>query len=196
MVAASRPTHWATPWTWAQHGFTVLWDTRCVQLSTCCVSRAASHCQISCVASLQLYPVVRGKGLPTYSTSDEDSFLFDHDLNSYAFFDVGGVPVPQHVVDRVAKAFQKVVDAIAEQVEHVSTSAEDMPLSAIMAKTLERMTEVRATLVLGLFLVASLSVCLLLCFALLCFALLCFAILLANHLMSCFIGVSSSWPSS
>lgn len=88
-----------------------------------------------------LYPVVRGKGLPTYSTSDEDSFLFDHDLNSYAFFDVGGVPVPQHVVDRVAKAFQKVVDAIAEQVEHVSTSAEDMPLSAIMAKTLERMTE-------------------------------------------------------
>ncbi len=25
--------------------------------------------------------------------SDEDSFLFDHDLNSYAFFDIGGVPV-------------------------------------------------------------------------------------------------------
>ena len=91
---------------------------------------------------VQLYPIVRHRNLPTYSTSDEDSFLFDHDLNSYAYFDVGGVPVPQHVVDRVAKAFQAVVDKIAEQVERMAPDAQDVPLSSIMAKTLEAMTEV------------------------------------------------------
>ena len=93
---------------------------------------------------MQLYPIVRHRNLPTYSTSDEDSFLFDHDLNSYAFFDVGGVPVPQHVVDHVAATFQRVVDAIAEQVERMSPDAEDVPLSSIMAKTLANMPGVGA----------------------------------------------------
>lgn len=88
---------------------------------------------------LQLSTVVRSKALPTYSTSDEDSFLFDHDLNSYAFFDVGGVPVPQHVVDKVAKAFQAVVDAIEQQTDAMMSCTEDVPLSSIMARTLETM---------------------------------------------------------
>ncbi len=72
--------------------------------------------------SFQLTPIVRGRRLPTYSTSDEDSFLFDHDLNSYAFFDHGGVPVPQPVVDSVAQVGLRGTCPLCVQATHRLTS--------------------------------------------------------------------------
>ncbi|KAG2296068.1 hypothetical protein Bca52824_042737 [Brassica carinata] len=48
-----------------------------------------------------LAPVIGRLGLPLYRTSGDNSVLYDHDLESYALFDMDGNQVPQELVKKV-----------------------------------------------------------------------------------------------
>ncbi|WZY82282.1 hypothetical protein YC2023_028666 [Brassica napus] len=48
-----------------------------------------------------LAPVIGRLGLPLYRTSGDNSVLYDHDLESYALFDMDGNQVPQELVREV-----------------------------------------------------------------------------------------------
>nr|KAJ0209031.1 hypothetical protein LSAT_V11C400167120 [Lactuca sativa] len=50
-----------------------------------------------------LAPVISRLGLPLYRTSGDDSVLYDHDLESYALFDMDGNQVPQELVSQTNK---------------------------------------------------------------------------------------------
>ncbi|KAG8373543.1 hypothetical protein BUALT_Bualt11G0035500 [Buddleja alternifolia] len=57
-----------------------------------------------------LSPIIRRLGLKLYRTSGDDSILYDHDLESYALFDVNGHQVPQSMVIQVGDAFKKILE--------------------------------------------------------------------------------------
>ncbi|GAY62927.1 hypothetical protein WN944_019368 [Citrus x changshan-huyou] len=50
-----------------------------------------------------LAPVISRLGLPLYRTSGDNSVLYDHDLESYALFDMDGNQVPQELVTKTDK---------------------------------------------------------------------------------------------
>ncbi|KAL6507626.1 putative polyamine oxidase 4 [Orobanche gracilis] len=57
-----------------------------------------------------LSPIIRRLGLTLYRTSGDDSLLYDHDLESYALFDINGHQVPQSMVIEVGVAFKKILE--------------------------------------------------------------------------------------
>ncbi|KAL8139922.1 hypothetical protein V2J09_005943 [Rumex salicifolius] len=57
-----------------------------------------------------LAPVIGKLGLPLYRTSGDNSVLYDHDLESYALFDMDGKQVPQDLVAKVGETFQRILD--------------------------------------------------------------------------------------
>ncbi|KAG0482738.1 hypothetical protein HPP92_010822 [Vanilla planifolia] len=56
-----------------------------------------------------LAPLIGRLGLPLYRTSNDNSVLFDHDLESYALFDTDGRQVPQELVINVGELFESIL---------------------------------------------------------------------------------------
>ncbi|KAA3461881.1 putative polyamine oxidase 2 [Gossypium australe] len=76
-----------------------------------------------------LAPLISRLGLPLYRTSGDNSVLYDHDLESYALFDMDGHQVPQELVTKTNKVRQ----------EH----SEDMSISSAFSIVFERRPELR-----------------------------------------------------
>ncbi|KAG5545220.1 hypothetical protein RHGRI_017635 [Rhododendron griersonianum] len=87
-----------------------------------------------------LAPVIGRLGLPLYRTSGDNSVLYDHDLESYALFDMDGNQVPQGLVKKVGEAFERILaetDKIRQ--EHI----DDMSILRAISIVLERKPELR-----------------------------------------------------
>ncbi|KAF2610863.1 hypothetical protein F2Q70_00008764 [Brassica cretica] len=59
-----------------------------------------------------LAPVIGRLGLPLYRTSGDNSVLNDHDLESYALFDMDGNQVPQELVREVGVTFNQILEEV------------------------------------------------------------------------------------
>ncbi|XP_071696335.1 polyamine oxidase 2-like [Rutidosis leptorrhynchoides] len=57
-----------------------------------------------------LAPLIGRLGLPLYRTSGDNSVLYDHDLESYALFDIDGKQVPQELVSQVGETFERILE--------------------------------------------------------------------------------------
>ncbi|XWS41028.1 hypothetical protein CRYUN_Cryun17cG0045800 [Craigia yunnanensis] len=87
-----------------------------------------------------LAPLISRLGLPLYRTSGDNSVLYDHDLESYALFDMVGHQVPQELVTKVGEVFERVLketDKVRQ--EH----SEDMSISRAFSIVFERRPELR-----------------------------------------------------
>ncbi|OMO68085.1 Flavin amine oxidase [Corchorus olitorius] len=76
-----------------------------------------------------LASVIGRLGLPLYRTSGDNSVLYDHDLESYALFDMDGHQVPQELVTKTDKVRQE--------------QSEDMSISRAFSIVFERNPELR-----------------------------------------------------
>jgi polyamine oxidase len=59
-----------------------------------------------------LAPVIGRLGLPLYRTSGDNSVLYDHDLESYALFDMDGNQVPQELVTQIGVTFERILEEV------------------------------------------------------------------------------------
>lgn len=59
-----------------------------------------------------LAPLIGRLGLPLYRTCEDNSVLYDHDLESYALFDMEGNQVPQELVTEVGKTFEMILQEV------------------------------------------------------------------------------------
>ncbi|GFS41292.1 hypothetical protein Acr_00g0073570 [Actinidia rufa] len=87
-----------------------------------------------------LAPVIGRLGLPLYRTSGDNSVLYDHDLESYALFDMDGHQVPQDLVKNVGETFESILketDVLRQE------SSEDMSISRAISIVFERRPEFR-----------------------------------------------------
>lgn len=87
-----------------------------------------------------LAPLIGRLGLPLYRTSGDNSVLYDHDLESYALFDMEGNKVPPELVVKVGKAFEEVLketDQVRE--EH----SEDISIQQAFSIVFERRPDLR-----------------------------------------------------
>ncbi|GFS34801.1 hypothetical protein Acr_00g0036090 [Actinidia rufa] len=85
-----------------------------------------------------LAPVIGRLGLPLYRTSGENSVLYDHDLESYALFDMDGHQVPQDLVKNVGETFESILketDSVRQEY------SEDMSISRAISIVFERRPE-------------------------------------------------------
>ncbi|PKU75772.1 Polyamine oxidase 3 [Dendrobium catenatum] len=57
-----------------------------------------------------LAPLIGRLGPPLYRTSNDNSVLFDHDIESYALFDTDGNQVPQELVKKVGELFERILE--------------------------------------------------------------------------------------
>ncbi|KAG8364526.1 hypothetical protein BUALT_Bualt18G0006300 [Buddleja alternifolia] len=62
-----------------------------------------------------LAPLIGRLGLPLYRTSGDNSVLYDHDLESYALFDMAGNQVPQELVTKTDLVRQEFSDDMSIQ---------------------------------------------------------------------------------
>ncbi|EEF40859.1 polyamine oxidase 2 [Ricinus communis] len=87
-----------------------------------------------------LAPLIGRLGLPLYRTSGDNSVLYDHDLESYALFDMDGNQVPQELVSEVGETFE----IILKETEKVRQEySEDMSISNAFSIVFERRPELR-----------------------------------------------------
>lgn len=87
-----------------------------------------------------LAPIIGRLGLPLYRTSGDNSVLYDHDLESYALFDMDGNQVPQELVTKVGEAFE----SILEEANRVRTeNSEDMSIFRALSIVFERRPDLR-----------------------------------------------------
>ncbi|KAL5984638.1 Polyamine oxidase 5 [Asimina triloba] len=87
-----------------------------------------------------LAPLIRGLGLSLYRTSGDDSILYDHDLESYALFDMDGRQVPQQLVIQVRDACARIL----KETEKVRDEhSQDMSLLEAISIVLERNSDLR-----------------------------------------------------
>ncbi|KAG2712612.1 hypothetical protein I3843_04G125900 [Carya illinoinensis] len=87
-----------------------------------------------------LAPLIGRLGLPLYRTSGDNSVLYDHDLESYALFDMDGNQVPQDLVTKVGEAFE----SILEETDKIrQESSEDMSISRAFSIVFARNPELR-----------------------------------------------------
>ncbi|KAG6591825.1 Polyamine oxidase 4, partial [Cucurbita argyrosperma subsp. sororia] len=87
-----------------------------------------------------LAPLISKLGLPLYRTSEDNSVLYDHDLESYALFDMEGKQVPQELVKKVGKVFE----AILEEADKVRDEyTEDMTITRAFSIVFERRPELK-----------------------------------------------------
>ncbi|KAK1388721.1 putative polyamine oxidase 2 [Heracleum sosnowskyi] len=87
-----------------------------------------------------LAPIIGRLGLPLYRTSGDNSVLYDHDLESYALYDMAGNKVPQELVTEVGEAFKSIMDE-ANQVR--AENSEDMSVSRAISVVFERRPDLR-----------------------------------------------------
>ncbi|KAL9269730.1 Polyamine oxidase 2-like protein [Drosera capensis] len=87
-----------------------------------------------------LAPLIGRLGLPLYRTSGDNSVLYDHDLESYALFDVDGNQVPAELVVKVGEAFEEILkecEKVREELE------EDISIKQGFSIVFERRPELR-----------------------------------------------------
>ncbi|CAK9324405.1 unnamed protein product [Citrullus colocynthis] len=87
-----------------------------------------------------LAPLIGRLGLPLYRTSEDNSVLYDHDLESYALFDTDGSQVPPELVTKVGKTFETILketETIREE------QSEDMSILRAISIVFERRPELR-----------------------------------------------------
>ncbi|CAI9089887.1 OLC1v1024538C1 [Oldenlandia corymbosa var. corymbosa] len=87
-----------------------------------------------------LAPVIGRLGLPLYRTSGDNSVLYDHDLESYALFDMEGNQVAQDLVSKVGVTFESILketNLVREE------SNGDMPISRAISLVFERRPDLR-----------------------------------------------------
>ncbi|PIN01825.1 Amine oxidase [Handroanthus impetiginosus] len=87
-----------------------------------------------------LASVIGRLGLPLYRTSGDNSVLYDHDLESYALFDMDGKQVPQELVSRVGETFESILketDLVRQE------SSEDMSIQRAISIVFERRPDLR-----------------------------------------------------
>ncbi|GAB2233622.1 hypothetical protein Droror1_Dr00002848 [Drosera rotundifolia] len=87
-----------------------------------------------------LAPLIGRLGLPLYRTSGDNSVLYDHDLESYALFDVDGNQVPPELVVKVGEAFEEILkecEKVREEME------EDISIKQGFSIVFERRPELR-----------------------------------------------------
>lgn len=87
-----------------------------------------------------LAPVIGKLGLPLYRTSGDNSVLYDHDLESYALFDMEGYQVPQELVTEVGEAFERVLEETKKVREEFKY---DMSMRKAFSIVLERHSDLR-----------------------------------------------------
>jgi len=58
-------------------------------------------------------------GLRLYRTSNDNSVLYDHDLESYALFDKDGNQVPKDTVDKVGETFERILEEVQSELIHM-----------------------------------------------------------------------------
>lgn len=87
-----------------------------------------------------LAPLIRGLGLKLYRTSGDDSVLYDHDLESYALYDMDGRQVPQQTVIEVGETFKRILKETGKvRDEHT----DDMSVLKAISIVLDRQPELR-----------------------------------------------------
>ncbi|XP_038683948.1 polyamine oxidase 2-like [Tripterygium wilfordii] len=87
-----------------------------------------------------LAPLIGRLGLPLYRTSGDNSVLYDHDLESYALFDMDGNQVPQDLVTKVGEVFE----SILKETDNVRQEyREDMSIHRAFSIVFERKPELR-----------------------------------------------------
>ncbi|KAE9606302.1 hypothetical protein Lal_00013607 [Lupinus albus] len=87
-----------------------------------------------------LAPLIGKLGLPLYRTSEDNSVLYDHDLESYALFDMDGNQVPLELVTEVGKIFEMVL----EETDKIRQEfGEDMSILRALSIVFERKPEFR-----------------------------------------------------
>eukprot|EP00252_Welwitschia_mirabilis_P007574 TRINITY_DN1908_c0_g1_i1.p1 TRINITY_DN1908_c0_g1~~TRINITY_DN1908_c0_g1_i1.p1 ORF type:complete len:415 (-),score=90.38 TRINITY_DN1908_c0_g1_i1:249-1493(-) len=89
-----------------------------------------------------LAPVIGKLGLPLYRTSGDNSVLYDHDLESYALFDMEGHQVPQELVTKVGEIFESILNETKKLREELH---EDMSVAKAVTMVLERRPDLRQT---------------------------------------------------
>lgn len=87
-----------------------------------------------------LAPLIGRLGLPLYRTSGDNSVLYDHDLESYALFDMDGNQVPQELVTKVGEAFESILKETDKIREELSS---DMSILNAFSIVFERKPELR-----------------------------------------------------
>lgn len=87
-----------------------------------------------------LAPLIGRLGLPLYRTSGDNSVLYDHDLESYALFDMDGNQVPQELVTKVGETFESILEETDKVRQEYS---EDLSISRAFTIVLERKPELR-----------------------------------------------------
>lgn len=87
-----------------------------------------------------LAPLIGRLGLPLYRTSGDNSVLYDHDLESYALFDMDGNQVPQELVTKVGEAFE---DILRETDKVRQELSEDMSILQAFSIVYERRPDLR-----------------------------------------------------
>ncbi|XP_030450111.2 polyamine oxidase 2-like [Syzygium oleosum] len=87
-----------------------------------------------------LAPLIGRLGLPLYRTSGDNSVLYDHDLESCAFFDLDGKRVPQELVAEVGKTVENIMEEANKVRQECS---EDMSLRRAFSLIFERRPELR-----------------------------------------------------
>ncbi|CAH9072906.1 unnamed protein product [Cuscuta epithymum] len=84
--------------------------------------------------------VIGRLGLPLYRTSGDNSVLYDHDLESYALFDMDGNQVPQELVTNIGVTFE----GILKETEKVRQEfSEDMSMKRAISMVFERRPDLR-----------------------------------------------------
>ncbi|CAO2812850.1 unnamed protein product [Amaranthus hypochondriacus] len=87
-----------------------------------------------------LAPVIARLGLPLYRTSEDNSVLYDHDLESYALFDLDGNKVPSELVVKVGETFE----SILKETEKVREECvDDMSIKQAITIVFERRPDLK-----------------------------------------------------
>ncbi|KAJ7960594.1 Polyamine oxidase-like protein [Quillaja saponaria] len=87
-----------------------------------------------------LAPLIGRLGLPLYRTSGDNSVLYDHDLESYALFDMDGNQVPQELVTNVGEAFEVILQETDKVRQEFS---EDISILRAFSIVFERRPDLR-----------------------------------------------------
>lgn len=87
-----------------------------------------------------LAPLIRVLGLKLYRTSGDNSVLYDHDLESYALFDMDGRQVPQKLVIEVGEIFERILKETTKVREE---NAADMSVLQAISIVLDRNPHLR-----------------------------------------------------
>jgi len=83
-----------------------------------------------------LAPLIGRLGFPLYQTSGDNSVLYDHDLESYALFDMEGNQVPQELVTKVGEEFEEILaEAVKVRDEHDTDMSIHQAFSVIFERS-------------------------------------------------------------